>query len=119
MPRKILYVEDCPIVGRFLVDALHVEGIEVTLVSDAPAAFASLEEDATSFDLVLCDNKLPGATGLELMASIRQRFPDLPLVLTTGFADDSVQGAAAAFDGLLLKPFEISELVAVLERRRR
>ncbi|MFK7886387.1 MAG: response regulator [Gammaproteobacteria bacterium] len=116
---KILYVEDSALVGRFLVDALQIENIDVTLAPDATAAFAFLEKDAIRFDLVLCDYKLPGSNGLEVMAAIRERYPELALVLTTGFAEEAVERAAAAYDGLLEKPFEIAELVALVNRHRR
>ncbi len=115
----ILYVEDSALIGRFLVDALAIEGIEVVLAADADAALACLDEDADRFVLALCDYQLPGTTGLELMATIRKRHPHLALVLTTGFADNEVASAATTFDGLLNKPFEIAELVALVDRHLR
>lgn len=115
---RLLYVEDSAIVGRFLVDALKIENIDVTLAANAEAALQSLAQDGASFDLVLCDYRLPDTTGLDLMAAIRARCPELPLVLTTGFADSDIEDAAAGFDGLLSKPFEIADIVALLERHR-
>lgn len=106
-------------IGRFLVDALKFEGIEVVLAADAEAAFDRLEEDADRFVLALCDYQLPGRTGLDLMATIRERYPRLPLVLTTGFADADLTTAASAFDGLLSKPFEVAEVVELVERHMR
>lgn len=111
---KVLYVEDSAVVGQFLVDALSFEGVDAVLAEHAARALEILDEDAGSFALVLCDQSLPDTPGLELMRMIRERFPSLRLVLTTGFAGSDIESAADEFDGLLPKPFDARDVVALL-----
>lgn len=111
---KVLYVEDSAVVGQFLVDALSFEGVDAVLAEHAERALEILGSDADSFALVLCDQSLPDTSGLELMRIIRERYPTLRLVLTTGFAGSEIETAAGEFDGLLPKPFDARDVVALL-----
>ena len=112
---RLLYVEDSSIVGRFLVDALSFEGVEVVLVETAAKALSVLADRHAEFALVLCDLRLPDQPGLELMAQIRAAYPDLRLVLTTGFVQADIESEAALYDGLLPKPFDARDVLALLE----
>ncbi len=113
--RGILYVEDSELVGRFVVDALKLSGVNATLVVSAGQALDTLKLRSEDFALVLCDQSLPDISGLELMAQIRQLYPTLRLVLTTGFVDTDIEERARAYDALLPKPFDIDQVVALLK----
>lgn len=113
---RVLYVEDSSIVGEFLSDALSFEGVDVVLAPTAARALEILDSATDHFSLVLCDQVLPDQTGIELMREIRRRDATLRLVLTTGFADTDVELAAKEFDGLLPKPFDASDVVALINK---
>jgi CheY-like chemotaxis protein len=90
----------------------------------APTAATALEtlDTGRPFDLVFSDMVLPGEmNGLDLARNVVRRWPELPIVLTTGY---SASAAAAAAEGLrlLVKPYRIevlaAELQAALERAR-
>ena len=86
---------------------------EAADVDEAVAAIA-----AHSPDVVLLDVHLPGLDGLQVLESIRARWPKLPVIVMTAFggaelADRILRNGATAF---LDKPFHMSELMTVLER---
>ena len=87
--------------------------MSVTHVASAEAALDALA-DARQIDVVLSDIMMPGGvSGLQLAREIRQRHPDLPILLTTGY----VEAAAGMKDGefdLLLKPFSLEALADAL-----
>jgi DNA-binding NtrC family response regulator len=106
----ILLVEDRDSLRRMLERALSSEGYRVTAVADGEAGIERL--GAGEFDLVLTDLKLPGASGLEVLAAARARHPGLPVVVLTGHgtvptAVEAMRGGAYHF---LEKPVEIDDL---------
>jgi two-component system response regulator HydG len=119
---RILVVDDEPVVLDFLSDVLTREGFQVSLATQAQEALELL--GAEPHDLVLCDIRMPGMDGFELLRSVVRRHPGTDVILMTGHA--SVDGAIDALtlgaaDYLIkpLKPKEIEARIrACLERRR-
>ncbi len=117
----VLVVDDdqrlCDLLSRYLA----AEGFSVTTASDAEAA--ELQLAAFSFDLLILDIMLPGASGLDLARKLRSssRVPIL-LLSAKGEPNDRIQGLQAGADDYLPKPFEPRELVlrinAILRRAR-
>ena len=113
---KILLVDD----ESGILDTLKIlfrgEGYDVRVASTGREAMAALEEDRP--DLVLTDIRMPGATGLEVLARARQVDPELPVILMT--AQASLQSAVRAVnEGAyydLQKPFANDELLAIGRR---
>jgi|GEM_PF-846738 len=96
---RILLVDDEPAFLETYRTILSTEGYSVDAVTDGPSALAKLEQPG--WDLVLLDRKLQGRygpdTGLELIQGIRQKAPEVKVILVTGVADsDSVNRAFAA-----------------------
>ena len=114
LPRKILLVEDNEGVGNFAAGLLRELGQTVTWAGDAQAAFAHLEQDADAFDLVFSDVVMPGMSGIELGKAIRTRWPDLQVVLTSGYSHVIAEEGSHGFE-LVKKPFSIEGLMAVLQ----
>jgi two-component system cell cycle sensor histidine kinase/response regulator CckA len=108
---RILLVEDEMAVREMLADGLAMHGFDV--VSAETAEQAELLAREQTFDLLLSDIDLPGQNGAELAASLRNRFPDLAIVLMSGYPDDGAI-AAAGLDGqaVLRKPFSLANLVS-------
>ncbi|MGH9074353.1 MAG: response regulator transcription factor [Acidimicrobiales bacterium] len=118
---KILVVDDDPSVSGALNRALRLEGYEVAVVGDGPAA---LEEIAIRPpDAVVLDIQLPTLDGLEVCRRIRAAGDDTPVLMLTArdAINDRVQGLDAGADDYLVKPFALAELLARLRallRRR-
>jgi len=121
----VLVVEDQPEVRALAEEILRAAGHAVTTAVDAADALARLEAPGAAFDLVFTDILMPGGmNGLVLAQEIAARWPSLPILLTTGYADDMVE-ASPERDGLdvIGKPYRRSELIdrvgRALERRPR
>lgn len=114
----ILVVEDNAEVGMFATQALAELGYNTVLAMDGPKALAELASGATRFDVVFSDVMMPGMSGIELAGEIGRIYPDLPVVLTSGYSEILAQGGATGFD-LLHKPYSIDGLARMLRKVRR
>src|ERR1051325_1192904 len=113
---KVLIVDDDLHVSAGLARNLRRRGFVPKMARDGLAAAELLAEHP--FDVVLTDIAMPGLDGIELLRLIRQRHPELALVLMTGSptiktAVDAVKNGAVHY---LEKPIELDELDAVLEQ---
>ncbi|MBS1819428.1 MAG: response regulator transcription factor [Acidobacteria bacterium] len=121
MKKRVLVVEDDPVLTRVLRDNLTFEGFEVESVSDGSHA-QSVARDFGP-DLVLLDVNLPGQSGFDLCQAWRER-SQVPIILLTamGQKSDKVRGLQLGADDYVTKPFELEELLArihaVLRRAR-
>ena len=114
----VLVVEDNREVGRFATQALSDLGYTALLVEDGTAALAELDRDHGRFDLVFSDVMMPGISGIELALEVRRLYPELPVVLTSGYSTVLAEQGSQGFD-LLQKPYSIDQLDAALGRALR
>jgi DNA-binding NtrC family response regulator len=113
---KILIVEDEPDLCEMIADVLRDEGYGVDCATDGAAAVAAAE--ATSYDVVLTDVRLPKLDGLALVRRLREESPSTDIILMTGNANVSDAVGVlkeGAFD-YLTKPLQIDELVIQMAR---
>jgi len=96
-------LEDNDEVGRFSTELLEDLGYVVRRVASATDAQAILAEDEFAIDLVSPDVIMPGINGLELAGLIRDRYPGLPVVLTSGYSHVLAENAHHGFE-LIKKP---------------
>ena len=99
---------------EFLTILLEKEGYGVRAAADGKSALALLE--AQPFDLVISDIRMPGMTGLELLARSKQLRPETGVIMITAFAspDDAVTAMKnGAFD-YITKPFNVDEIKGVV-----
>ena len=116
---SILVVDDERSMRDFLKILLKKEGHEVAVAHNGISALEHL--DKNSCDLVISDIRMPGMGGLELLASIKEKQPDLPVILITAFAspDDAVEAMKnGAFD-YISKPFNVDEIKSVIQSATR
>ncbi len=115
----VLVVEDEAVVREATLRILSPEGLVVRTVVDVDEALAVLE--GTRCRLILSDLKLPGASGFDLLDSARANWPDIQVVVITGYA--TIENALKAFQhgafDFIPKPFEIGELLGVVRRAMR
>lgn len=114
----VLVVEDDALVRMVTVDGLREAGLEVIVAEDAPEALKVLEETGATLDAVVTDVVMPrGMSGIDLARVVRQRWPDLALVVTTGYsATDIPLDDLPVRHAVLMKPFSVDELVETLTR---
>jgi DNA-binding response OmpR family regulator len=108
----ILLVEDEPGIVDFVRRGLQAEGFTVEAELDGTEGERRALHE--SFDLIVLDLMLPGRGGLEILASVRQAKPSLPVIVLTarGETEDRVVGLDAGAVDYLVKPFSLAELAA-------
>ena len=113
---KILLVDDETAILDTLEILFRGEGWDVAVADSGPKALAALEDEKP--DIVLTDIRMPGATGLEVLAEAREIDPEISVILMT--AQASLQSAVRAVNEgayyYLQKPFANDELLAICRR---
>ena len=102
--RKVLVVDDDPVVGKSFDRVLSAKGYAVITAGNAQEALNKL--DAEDYDVVFTDIKMPGMSGLEMAEQVKQRRPWLPVVIVTGYGSpgNEARAEAAGVSGFLRKP---------------
>jgi len=113
---RILIVEDRDSLRRMLERALRGEGYEVEAAATGEEGIDRIRGDGR-FDLVLTDLKLPGVSGLEVLAAVRAAQPMLPVVVLTAYGTvaTAVEAMKLGAHDFLEKPVEIEDLFALVE----
>lgn len=117
MKKKILIIEDNPMVVRSLEFKLTKDGYEVIVAEDGRKALETLKED-DSIQLVITDLMLPYVTGTELIEYIRINMPTLPIiVLSTSNQEEIITDAfMMGVNDFITKPFSPNELSLRVKR---
>jgi CheY-like chemotaxis protein/anti-sigma regulatory factor (Ser/Thr protein kinase) len=111
---SILVVEDDDEVAALVTEMFRELGYRVTRVASAQAALGALA-DAPQIDLVFSDVMMPGAmNGVDLAREIARRRPEVPVLLTTGYAGPAYKTGEVEPTALLSKPYEIQQLDAAV-----
>jgi DNA-binding response OmpR family regulator len=110
-PRRILLVEDDPVINQTVADRLSGEGYDVVRAYDGPSAVEACARSRP--DAVVLDVMLPGFDGLEVCRRIQADRP-VPVLMLTARDDESdiLVGLGVGADDYLTKPFRMKELVA-------
>lgn len=102
--KKVLVVDDDPVVGRSIDRVLSPSGYAVIAASNGAEALDKLARE--DYDVVYTDIKMPGMDGLEVAARIKASRPWLPVVIVTGYGSDANEAKAKGIGvaGFLRKP---------------
>jgi len=113
---QILIVDDNPHMSSLLSDILDFFAYKAVGARDGEEALKILREE--SFDMVITDLKMPKMGGMDLLHTIKEKLPNLPVVVITGFGTDSSRSDAfaAQADGFLAKPFKVEEIKELLKK---
>lgn len=110
--QPVLVVEDDPKLGRLLVRALGLCGVEADLARSGEVALAKAA--GVPYAAVLIDQMLPGMDGLELCRRLRRGGLAVPAVIMSARDDLATQIDPAGADGYLVKPFPLDLLLSTL-----
>ena len=113
---QILIVEDNPNMSCLLSDVLDFFDYKTVGAQDGEEALKILGEE--SFDMVITDLRMPKMGGIDLLRTIKEKFPHLPVVVITGYDNDSYRSDASAAhaDGFLCKPFRVDQIKELLKK---
>src|SRR5258708_11819495 len=114
---SVLVVEDDAELREALVDTLRAADLSALSAPDAPAALQLLESEEIA--LVISDVQMPGPNGYQLLSSIRQLRPDLPVVLMTahGTVAQAVSAMREGATDYIVKPFDAQALIDMARRQ--
>ena len=112
---KILIVDDERAIRNSLKEILEDEDYEVEVAPDAPTALQMVEAD--HFQVILCDIKMPGMDGVELLTQLHEKVPDTAVVMMTGHGDidtavDCIRKGAYDF---LTKPLDLNRILITIK----
>lgn len=121
MKGRVLIIDDEAEIRRNLTIGLTQEDYAVVACPDGVSAIHELNrarEQGFGYHYLVTDIFMPDIDGLKILKVIKTQFPELPVLVITGFGDDRLKFTALAEQntGYLDKPFEISDLVAALEK---
>ena len=115
--QTVLVVDDEPLIRRFAAEFLERIGYRVLLAENGVCALRALSEAGGNVDLILMDIVMPEMDGREAFYAVRKRYPDLKIILTSGYTDSTVSQellAAGALD-FLAKPFDALDMVIAVQ----
>ncbi|MDI9869807.1 response regulator [Flectobacillus roseus] len=109
--QHILIVEDEQKVANFIKKGLETQSFEALIAEDGQTAIDTFSKH--TFDLVILDIGLPGISGLEVCAKIRESNTQVPILMLTalGSMADKLSGFEVGTDDYLVKPFDFMELL--------
>jgi CheY-like chemotaxis protein len=116
MAARILVVDDEPMVRALIVRALTDAGHEVVGVANGRAALDAARSAETGFDLIVTNSYMPGLTGPELVARVRQDFPDLPILHVDDIGRRGRIGYLPTDVPTIYKPFSVTALQEAVHR---
>lgn len=116
MQGHVWIIDDDRSIRWVLERALEQENIQTTAFDRADAALKQLNRQSP--DAILTDIRMPGMDGLELLSTLRQAHPDLPVIIMTAHSD--LESAVASYQGgafeYLPKPFDVDDAVSLVQR---
>jgi DNA-binding NtrC family response regulator len=113
---RIMIIDDEPIVGKRLKQALHKFGIDVEVYEDSEIALNRLKEK--NFDIVVTDIRMDKVDGIQILEDVLKHSDHTKVIIITGYATIEVAQEAlakGAFD-FIAKPFKPDDLRAVINK---
>lgn len=116
--RRLLVVDDEPANRTSLARLLSFRGYEVLLAEDGMAAIRLVEDQGDRIDLVLLDLLMPEMNGKEVLTALRERRPNLKILLVTGYAEQALVQEALDLGavGVTYKPFDVPALLEQVQQ---
>jgi DNA-binding response OmpR family regulator len=113
---RVLIAEDDDPLRDMLETILRLEGHQVATVPSADAMFAMVNRNDHRFDVIVTDVRMPGASGLDVVATLRSTGHKIPIIVMTAFPDDGTRLRAESLNTLLIaKPFSLQAICLAIE----
>jgi CheY-like chemotaxis protein len=109
---RVLIADDEDSMRSLVARAVAMDGHETVTAADGAEALDILAGDACAFDLLLTDIKMPIMDGIALALAAARDFPDMIILLMTGFADqrERASGLNAIVHDVITKPFSVADI---------
>ncbi|WNV12261.1 response regulator [Tardiphaga sp. 709] len=109
---RILIADDEESMRLLVGRAIAMDGHEIVTAEDGAEALEILNEQGGAFDLLLTDIKMPVMDGIALALAVARDFPELTILLMTGYADqrERATGLNAIVHDVVTKPFSVADI---------
>ena len=116
--RSVLVVDDDPLIRNYLGKLLRKEGYQCRCFAESLAVLSYLAADEHPADLLLADISMPGMSGIDLLRSVKDTYPDLPVILISGLYDLALalDALEAGADDYLKKPATSGDVLELVEK---
>lgn len=113
--RHVLVVDDDAMIGRLVSRLLGSAGLRTTMVESGAMALERLASSEEPVDVILLDQSMPGMSGSEVLARLDERWPELPVIFSSGASVTLESDPSLAPRLVLPKPYTKRELVQAVE----
>lgn len=112
--RRVMVLDDEPIVGERLKPALEKEGFEVEVFTESEKAIQRLGE--SPFHVLVTDLKMRGPSGMDVLRHVKEQAPSTAVIVITGYATIETHHEAEAWGAakFVTKPFKIQEIIRLV-----
>lgn len=114
--KRILIVEDDPMVADVVGDIVATLGFESVWANNGADVFEHFEE--SDFDLVIMDLELPGMNGFDVARRLKRMDRNVRILFSTGYSDsiDLIDLSDPAYRGIIRKPFDLADIQRAIEK---
>ncbi len=114
----ILLVDDEPTVLELESQMLEYFGYKTTGFTESTKVLHELEKNPNKYDLLITDLTMPNLTGMQLAELVRLRYPDLPIIMITGYSEELTEDIKEKFgiQAILMKPVVANELAKTVRK---
>lgn len=118
MSKHILVIDDQESMRSIISQMLRDNGYFVTTAVDGEAGLMLFNQNPESVNLILADVNMPKIDGFEFLKKVKQTHPKTPVIFLTGVNEDVARtvGEEYKIDGIIKKPFVVSEVLEVIEK---
>jgi two-component system cell cycle response regulator CpdR len=109
---RVLIADDEDSMRALVSRAVAIDGHDIVTAQDGAEALEILSQQQGAFDLLLTDIQMPVMDGIALALTVARDFPDLTILLMTGFADqrERASGLDAIVHDVVTKPFSVADI---------
>src|SRR5258706_5735405 len=113
---RILIIDDNESLRYTLASVLEESGFEPSAVEDGHKALDAIKRN--QYELVICDMKLPGMDGMQILKEIKKIREDLPVIMLTAFGDikNAVEAMKYGAQDYLTKPFDNEDMIITIRK---
>ncbi|MFH1858215.1 MAG: sigma-54 dependent transcriptional regulator [Candidatus Omnitrophota bacterium] len=113
---RILIADDEPLIRKSLYESLRMEGYDAEMAADGEEALEKISR--IPIDLVIADIKMPKLSGIELLKAVKTKYPDIPVLLITGYGtiDQAVEAMQIGAADYITKPIMDGEIQLIIKK---
>jgi len=117
---RVLLADDEIFIREMGSDVLSMLGCKTTVASDGREAWKIFQKDPYGFDVIISDYNMPEMTGIDLASCVTTLRPNMPFIISTGFASGFTEKQAQdlGISGILQKPYVIQQLKDAIAEAR-